>query len=499
MAKEHDEWLRGFGLDPDKYLINPDAGAPEAKGAGAEAIEAKISAGLDELDAQGKRLHQAGIEARFLEKQAADLRGQFVALTKPGRTPAKAQLEALEKTVLAAVAAAGHDSQAQLASATKGSSKATHDLRDGAAEQIKQLADADLKKALQARLDALDRDLAAADKLTDPAKQKTALEATDAAARALLKDANDGLAGAAATPKDKEAAAMALQQVYRTALQDKFGIVVDDPAKTTKTTHLEKTYAALEKVPVDNVVQSKLTNLAFAKGAGAYGVYKDNMIIVGQFGKDSGVWPYQEPEPDKHKGKEDRDKLKAERMSAVVLHELGHSVDTRWGVMKHPDRKACGGWGSSNAAAVAGLLTAELLGGAGHELAPFHSGVQEAILGVITTNRANVPIEVATDPKLAPILQAFLGRCRSLRYDKDPWNRPWAIGGGDRAYHESYAGTWVSYSLSARNGGMTVSPYQWRAAGEWFAELYAFTHVQQRKAPEAVDKDAAFYMFGGGA
>ena len=45
--------------------------------------------------------------------------------------------------------------------------------------------------------------------------------------------------------------------------------------------------------------------------------------------------------------------------------------------------------------------------------------------------------------------------------------------------------------------GMTVSLYQWRAPGEWFAELYAFTHVQQRKAPSSVDAEVAGYMFQG--
>src|SRR5690242_12881406 len=114
MGKEHDDWLRNFGLDPDKYLLNPDAGIATAKAADTQAIQDKISAALDELDAEAKRLRQAGIDARFLEKQTADFRTQYAGLTKPGQTPGKSRLEAFEKTVLAALADSGRDAQAQL-------------------------------------------------------------------------------------------------------------------------------------------------------------------------------------------------------------------------------------------------------------------------------------------------------------------------------------------------------------------------------------------------
>jgi hypothetical protein len=42
---------------------------------------------------------------------------------------------------------------------------------------------------------------------------------------------------------------------------------------------------------------------------------------------------------------------------------------------------------------------------------------------------------------------------------------------GNRIYHEAYARAWVSYLASARSKGLTG--YQFRAPGEWFAELYA--------------------------
>ena len=51
---------------------------------------------------------------------------------------------------------------------------------------------------------------------------------------------------------------------------------------------------------------------------------------------------------------------------------------------------------------------------------------------------------------------------------------------GDRIYHEAYPTTWVSYLADARKRGITG--YQFRAPGEWFAELYAAWKVGKLKA-----------------
>jgi hypothetical protein len=41
---------------------------------------------------------------------------------------------------------------------------------------------------------------------------------------------------------------------------------------------------------------------------------------------------------------------------------------------------------------------------------------------------------------------------------------------GTTVYQEAYANRWVSYLLAERSKGVTA--YQWRAPGEWFAEIY---------------------------
>ncbi len=74
-----------------------------------------------------------------------------------------------------------------------------------------------------------------------------------------------------------------------------------------------------------------------------------------------------------------------------------------------------------------------------------------------------------------------------LKHDAFKWAKGVVLSGADglwafpskaaklaidgRVYHEAYEGQWVSYQLSARK--TEVTEYQFRAPGEWFAEVYA--------------------------
>jgi len=63
-------------------------------------------------------------------------------------------------------------------------------------------------------------------------------------------------------------------------------------------------------------------------------------------------------------------------------------------------------------------------------------------------------------------------------------DKPWKGAGtkaakiavNQRVCHEAYAGDWYSYALSAR-AATGISDYQWRAPGEWFAEIYALYYL----------------------
>ena len=92
------------------------------------------------------------------------------------------------------------------------------------------------------------------------------------------------------------------------------------------------------------------------------------------------------------------------------------------------------------------------------------------------------------------LLKAQLDRAVTMRCDNWPWDKSKAVVLDSRAYHQSYNWEWVSYDLGARTG-TEVRDYQFRSPAEWFAELYAYTWFNKKKAPGGVDKTVSKYMF----
>jgi len=74
--------------------------------------------------------------------------------------------------------------------------------------------------------------------------------------------------------------------------------------------------------------------------------------------------------------------------------------------------------------------------------------------------------------------------CKSIERSLEgvePWYKPKdAINIDGRIYHEPYSGTWVSYAAGERDG-TTLSSYQWRAPGEWFAVVYSVAWMQKKR------------------
>jgi len=154
----------------------------------------------------------------------------------------------------------------------------------------------------------------------------------------------------------------------------------------------------------------------------------------------------------------------------TTLHEIGHSIDDKQGFMKaHADVAGWIEYGSdcSDAAKAACAFfkfdTAEAL--------EYTKKLMEGKEGSRPSPKPPAP-RGRTD--WDTVRQTVESWCDSVRVGKEPWeNLPAAI--GSRIYHEAYEKSWVSYLRSARS--QAITGYQFRAPGEWIAELYAAYHV----------------------
>jgi hypothetical protein len=101
----------------------------------------------------------------------------------------------------------------------------------------------------------------------------------------------------------------------------------------------------------------------------------------------------------------------------------------------------------------------------------------------------NVPVKI--DPPLD--LSAYKSK-------EEPWNKDLSREtiADLPAAHQAYDGDkmWWRYSGSARSS-TNVSDYQWRAPGEWFAEIYAISWFKKVEPPSAVAGEFRPYLFGG--
>jgi hypothetical protein len=167
---------------------------------------------------------------------------------------------------------------------------------------------------------------------------------------------------------------------------------------------------------------------------------------------------------------------KAELLSFTALHEVGHGVDDAHTFMARNGRgDKFGGWIRYGAAveqiadAVGPWVQAKIGGGNTFYTKPADKKyVVDKLL-----NQGGVRPAAAPNSAEAKALDEFDRWYRLATsggiYERDSDCKSITI--GDRVYHQAYARDWVSYLYAARSKGLTG--YQFRAPGEWFAELYA--------------------------
>jgi hypothetical protein len=153
----------------------------------------------------------------------------------------------------------------------------------------------------------------------------------------------------------------------------------------------------------------------------------------------------------------------------TALHEVGHAVDDKKKFMKgHLGDVAFGGWNQTE-------LTLEKVAEAGAK--EFGKDWLDYITDKLSDKNPTPPgppsgTTAANWKKAQDKVDAW---CDGIRVTKNLWNdgtQSTTLAFKDGTlYQESYKDEWHSYKVEARKRGITG--YQFRAPGEWFAELYA--------------------------
>lgn len=154
----------------------------------------------------------------------------------------------------------------------------------------------------------------------------------------------------------------------------------------------------------------------------------------------------------------------------TALHEIGHAVDDRLGFMNSKmGQDVFGGWQ---------VYT---------DLAPIASAVaaakqfDETFVRQLINGQDPAPVVMPVDyaggaVKWEKARQAVLDWHTAATAGQIWYSHAdsKAASIGDVVYQEAYPNNWVSYKLAERAKGVTG--YQWRAPGEWFAEVYMCWH-----------------------
>ncbi len=341
------------------------------------------------------------------------------------------------------------------------------------------------RKAENAKTAAAIRQLAGTDRTTLAPLDATKLRALDDQAIKALKTVMKVLVDTA-DPQElakemdakvasgEEAKSAADVEFWKCALEKRLGFKINIP-DGVDATKLPKLYELISRMPPSQAIKDLVDTFDYDTQAGPCS-YSKRKIVMTNMAKE--IKPelghkLQYPTTD-GTGKEMLDYF-----SLLTLHEIGHAVDDKAKTMpRDPGANGPGGWKNESFDDVVAKFAALMRAGDRNAL-PEKDVVAMAREFLLTGKVAKPPSAqaplgslLAKWDALTAILTTYKGITIAA---KTPWETPVVLDGG-RCYHEGYAGRWYSYEKGRRDA-MSVSDYQWRAPGEWFAELYAWTYI----------------------
>jgi hypothetical protein len=274
------------------------------------------------------------------------------------------------------------------------------------------------------------------------------------------------------------------ESVIAQLAQERFGVTFDLAAGSPGTASVKQIYGMLAKVPEHVVGNPSLKTIrptarpGGSKLGGQYIAEQETAEIYGR------------PGADKQKFGAERDKAEkkpqlpadveesclpantdaVETMDWTALHEIGHSLDDANNFMRSKGGDdEYGGWIEYGA-------KIEPIAGAVAAWAHFDKSAAQKryVVDLILANQPQVPPAPAGLEKEAKNALAEVQRWHKTATTPEVWKDEAASKSmciGERIYQMPYPDEWVSYKVAARRRGLTG--FQFKAPGEWFAELYA--------------------------
>ncbi len=295
------------------------------------------------------------------------------------------------------------------------------------------------------------------------------------------------------------------QQAFRAAIEARFGKEVElwdtpadyDELNATDDKSMKATYEALELLPDWQVEGNdrfdKFVRFADKKKKTSYYRPGQDQVEVAcrgastPFLEKGWVNPKDEGVPsDYQRNPHAQD---APIYTFTTLHEVGHAVDAKAAYMdKNQGKDQLGGWKEygSNPSVIAEIAADHFGYDSGHILDMLNHKERKAAKFPKPPSKDEAAVKAWKDAydKARIWCEAISDPDKNGLWWSASRSKKHAIGG--RVYHKAYSSSWVSYNLAARSQGITR--YQFRAPGEWFAEIYAAFYMGQLKSSNPHNK-----------